>query len=790
MTHALVIVESPAKAKTLHRYLGKGYTVLASNGHVRDLLPKSGAVEPDRNFTMHYEVIDKNARSVDAIAKAVGDVDTVFLATDPDREGEAISWHLFEILKERGVLDGKAVKRVVFHEVTKGAIQDAISHPRDLSPELINAQQARRALDYLVGFNLSPLLWKKIRRGLSAGRVQSPALRLIVEREEEIERFKRREYWSIEADLAHRERPFVARLTQFRDEKLRQFSIESATAAEDARTQLLGSAGGKLKVATIERKQRRRQPAAPFITSTLQQEAVRKLGFTAQRAMRIAQQLYEGIDVGEGSVGLITYMRTDSVNLAAEALHEMREFISETYGKDSLPSHARHYKTTSKNAQEAHEAIRPTSVRRTPAELKAKLSVDQFKLYELIWKRAVASQMKHATIDTVSVDFSCGTGNLFRATGSTVVDKGFMSVYQETAEDDGQEGDETKLPQLKEGEEVPLKEIRAEQHFTEPPPRYSEASLVKSLEEHGIGRPSTYASIISTLRQREYVEMDKKRFIPTDVGRIVNRFLTEHFTTYVDYDFTARLEDELDAVSRGEKEWIPLMQEFWKPFAAQVKEKEEKVSRSDVAQARVLGTDPKTGLQLSVRMGRYGAYAQIGTKDDKDKPRFAGLRPGQRIDTITAQEALDLFKLPRELGKLESGEEIVVNIGRFGPYVRYGSKFVSLKKEDDPYTVPLERALELIEEKKKADAAKLIRKFDDSEVSILNGRFGPYVTDGTRNARVPKDRDPKSLTLEESVTLLQESGTMRGRRRPPQKQPAARPAKKRKAKKKSEDTEE
>jgi len=788
MTESLVIVESPAKAKTLHRYLGKGYTVLASNGHVRDLLPKSGAVEPDENFRMHYEVIDKNARSVDAIAKAVVDVDTVFLATDPDREGEAISWHLYELLKERGVLDGKAVKRVVFHEITKSAIQDAIAHPRDLSPELINAQQARRALDYLVGFNLSPLLWKKIRRGLSAGRVQSPALRMICEREEEIERFKRREYWTIEADVVHPDRPFVARLTQYESEKLKQFSIENTDVATKVRSQLLAQAHGKLRVTTIERKQRRRQPSAPFITSTLQQESVRKLGYTAQRAMRIAQQLYEGIDVGEGAVGLITYMRTDSVNLAAEALHEMREFIGETYGKDAVPPQARHYKTSSKNAQEAHEAIRPTSVRRTPSELKNKLSPDQFRLYELIWKRAVASQMKHATIDTVSVDMECGPGNMFRATGSTIVDKGFMSVYQEGEDEDKQEGeDTTKLPPLKEGQELALTEIRAEQHFTEPPPRYSEASLVKALEEHGIGRPSTYASIISTLRQREYVEVDKRRFIPTDVGRIVNKFLTEHFKNYVDYNFTARLEDELDAVSRGEKEWIPLMKEFWKPFSAQVKEKEEKVSRSDVVQARVLGVEPKSGLQLSVRMGRYGAYAQIGTKDDKDKPRFAGLRPGQRIDTISMTEALDLFKLPRELGKTETGEEIVVNIGRFGPYVRFGSKFVSLKKEDDPYTVGLDRALQLIEEKKAADAAKQIKKFDGTEINVLNGRFGPYVTDGTRNARVPKDRDPKSLTLDEAKTLLEVSGTMRrGRRPPPPRKPAPRKAKtKAKAKSKS-----
>lgn len=765
MVKALVIVESPAKAKTLNRYLGDEYQVMASNGHVRDLLPKSGAVDPANDFAMRYEVIEKNARSVDAIAKAVKSADTLYLATDPDREGEAISWHLYELLKERGVLDGKPVKRVVFHEVTKSAILDAMSHPRDLSLDLINAQQARRALDYLVGFNLSPLLWKKIRRGLSAGRVQSPALRLIVEREEEIEKFKRREYWSIEAELAHADRPFTAKLIEFENERLKQFSIEAGEYAERIKKQLAESAKGALTVSKVEKSQRRRMPAAPFITSTLQQEGVRKLGLTAQRTMRLAQQLYEGIDVGEGAVGLITYMRTDSVTLAGEALSQIRDYIAETFGPQYLPSEARVFKTTSKNAQEAHEAIRPTSISRTPQQLKSKLAPDLFKLYELIWKRALACQMTHATIDTVSVDLACGKGNTFRATGSVVVDKGFMAVYQEGVDDEKEDADERKLPQLKEGESVPLAQLRADQHFTEPPPRYTEASLVKSLEEYGIGRPSTYAAIISTLRQREYVEMDKKRFVPTDVGRIVNRFLTEHFGHYVDYDFTAKLEDELDSVSRGEKDWIPLMREFWEPFSAQVREKEANVSRSDVAQARVLGADPKSGLQVSVRMGRYGPYVQIGSKDDADKPRFAGLRQGQRIDTITLPEALDLFRLPREFGKTEDGGDIVVNIGRYGPYVRYGDKFVSLKKEDDPYSVTKERVLELIDEKKKTDAAKQIKVFDGSGVSILNGRYGPYITDGKRNARVPKDREPQSLTLEESQLLLAEAPPSRRRRK-------------------------
>ena len=757
MGHTLVIVESPAKAKTINRYLGKDYTVMASFGHVRDLRPKSGAVDTENDFEMHYEIIERNEKSVKAISDALKKSDALVLATDPDREGEAISWHLYELLKEKNALDGKEVKRVVFHEVTKSANQDAVEHPRDLSWDLINAQQARRALDYLVGFNLSPLLWKKIRRGLSAGRVQSPALRMIAEREIEIENFKAQEYWTIESDLNHEKKDFLGKLTTLNNEKLKQFSITAEKDATAAKNQLIEEAGGKLKVNNVEKKQRKRLPAAPFITSTLQQEGIRKLGFTAQKVMKVAQQLYEGIDVGDGAVGLITYMRTDSVILANEAIVELRGYISDTYGKDMIPASPRVFKTKSKNAQEAHEAVRPTSAYRAPKDIKSKLSPEQFKLYDLIWKRTVASQMNHATINTVSVDFSCGEGNIFRATGSTVVDMGFMAVYQEGIDDAKTEDDEKMLPPMEIGDEVKLKEIRAEQHFTEPPPRYSEASLVKTLEEYGIGRPSTYASIINTLRQREYVEMDKKRFIPTDVGRIVNKFLTDHFRDYVDYDFTAKLEDELDAVSRGEKEWVPLMREFWKPFAAQIKDKEENVSRSEAAQARELGTDPKTGLPVSVRMGRYGPYVQIGTKDDEDKPKFAGLRPGQRMDTVTYEEAMQLFKLPRELGNTVEGEEVVIGIGRFGPYVRYGGKFVSLKKEDDPYTIELDRALELVKEKKLADANRIIKVFEAEGISILNGRYGPYITDGNKNARIPKETEPASLTLEDCQKIIKEA---------------------------------
>lgn len=758
----LVVVESPAKAKTIKKYLGKDYEVLASYGHVRDLVPKEGAVEPEHESRMRYQVIDRNEKHVQAIAKALKKSDALLLATDPDREGEAISWHLYELLKDRNLLNDKEVRRVVFHEITERAIQDAVEHPRDLSMDLINAQQARRALDYLVGFNLSPLLWRKIRRGLSAGRVQSPALRLIVEREEEIEAFVAREYWTVQADSEKDQQPFVARLTQYQGEKQEQFSITDGTRAAEVKKGLEQAAQGRLHVEKVEKKQRKRNPAAPFTTSTLQQEAARKLGFGAQRTMRTAQSLYEGIDIGTGSVGLITYMRTDSVTLANDALDEIRGFIAERYGNDMLPGEARRYKTKAKNAQEAHEAIRPTSVTRTPESVQKYLSRDQYRLYELIWKRTVACQMIHATIDTVAVDLSCGPGNLFRANGSSIANPGFMAVYLEGVDDAKPgDGDEKMLPNLVEGEDVSLSAIRAEQHFTEPPPRYSEASLVKTLEEYGIGRPSTYASIISTLQDRGYAELENKRFIPTDVGRVVNRFLTDHFTRYVDYDFTAKLEDELDAISRGEMQWVPFLDTFWGPFNQLVGDKAN-ISRDEVAQARVLGSDPATGKEVSVRLGRFGPFVQIGTRDDEDKPRFAGLLPGQRMDTISLEEGLELFKLPRDLGETPDGEKVSANIGRFGPYVRYGSKFVSIKN-GDPYSITLDEALQLIEEKKIADANRTIRHFEGTEVQILRGRFGPYITDGGKNARIPKDREPETLTLEECQKFLAEAPERKGR---------------------------
>src|SRR5579862_8027145 len=762
MAENLVIVESPAKAKTIKKYLGRDFDVLASYGHVRDLVPKEGAVDPDNSYALKYQVLEKNQRHVDAIARTLKKSRALYLATDPDREGEAIAWHLKEILRERGDLNGKSVRRVVFYEITRNAIRAAVEQPRDLSLELVNAQQARRALDYLVGFNLSPLLWKKVRRGLSAGRVQSPALRMICEREAEIEAFKAQEYWTIDGVGTHSAQAFPLKLLEYRGEKVEQFSFTNEKAAREVERTIAAAARGSsaepiLSVLAIDRKQRRRNPAPPFTTSTLQQEAARKLGFNARRTMRLAQQLYEGLDIGEGSVGLITYMRTDSVSLAAEAVREIRAVAARLYGAQEVAEEPRIYKTKSKNAQEAHEAIRPTSAAITPADVEGKIDDDLYRLYALIWKRAVASQMSHALFDTVAVDLLAGPDgpqrHLLRANGSTLVKAGYMSVYQEGSDDQKTDEGDHVLPPMQEGERVALTALKAEQHFTEPPPRFSEASLVKALEEHGIGRPSTYASIISTLQDREYVEMDSKRFIPTDIGKIVNRFLTHHFHRYVEYGFTAAMEDELDAVSRGEEEWTTPLEKFWKPFIHQVDKIDRTVTREQVAQARELGKDPSTGKPVTVRMGRYGPFVQIGTKDDEEKPKFAGLRPGQKMDKITLADAMELFKLPRTLGETEAGETIVANVGRFGPYVKYGSKYVSLK-EDDPYTVGLERAREVIRLKKEADANRIIQDFSEHGIQVLNGRYGPYITDKKKNAKIPKERDPKSLTLEECKALI------------------------------------
>ena len=758
MAKNLLVVESPAKATTINKYLGPDFEVLASYGHVRDLVPREGAVDPEHGFRMHYDIIERNRKHVDRIVRAAKKADAVYLATDLDREGEAISWHIAQILKNHGVDGRTPIRRVVFSEITKRAVQDALEHPRDLAEPLVDAQQARRALDYLVGFNLSPLLWKKVRRGLSAGRVQSPALRMIVEREEEIEKFEPREYWTIEADLGpDADSPFEANLVQLNGEKLEQFDIADEARAREVTDAVERAAAGRFTVARLNKRQRRRRPQPPFITSTLQQEAARRLRFTTQRTMRIAQQLYEGIDIGSGNQGLITYMRTDSVALARDAIGEMRAVIEREFGAGKLPGKPNYYQSKSKNAQEAHEAVRPTSAKLTPIRLRDHLTDEQYKLYQLIWKRAVASQMIPAVYDTVSAEFDVD-GATFRSSGSTLVEPGFLAVYA-----DSKSEKENRLPELEEGDEVALQRIRPEQHFTEPPPRYSEASLVKALEDCGIGRPSTYASIIQTLKDREYVELENRRFTPTSTGRVVAKFLSQHFARYVDYDFTAELEDELDAISRGEHDWVPLLEEFWQPFIDRVHEKEESVSRQEAQQARELGTDPETGKPVIVRLGRYGPFAQIGSAEDNEKPQFAGLRPGQKMDTITLEQALKLFELPRHLGDTPEGEPVQANIGRFGPYIRYGQRnFVSLK-DIDPHEITLEQALERIEAHKQMLRERIIQRFEDEDIEVLKGRYGPFVTDGSRNASVPKDREPSELTLEECRKLLAEAPA-RGRR--------------------------
>ncbi|XZG69940.1 type I DNA topoisomerase [Chitinibacteraceae bacterium HSL-7] len=616
MAQNLLIVESPSKAKTLQKYLGKDFQILASYGHVRGLVRKDGSVDTENDFKMKYQIIDKNKKHVDAICDAVEKAQNVYLASDPDREGEAISWHILEILKGKKLLvDDKTFKRVVFHEITESAVKAAVANPRDIDSNLVNAQQARSALDYLVGFNLSPLLWRKVRPGLSAGRVQSPALRLICEREKEIRAFVSQEYWSIHLDSHKGRQKFVAKLNEWQGRKLEQFDVPDAATQEQI---LAGLNGQDARVTQVEKRKKTRNPAAPFTTSTLQQEAVRKLGMTTDRTMRTAQQLYEGIALSEGTVGLITYMRTDSVALAGEAVAEIRDYIGQNFDTGFLPANPVTYKSKSKNAQEAHEAVRPTSILRTPESVKAFLSPEQFKLYQMIWKRTLACQMAPAKFDTVGVDIAVGQG-VFRASGQTLVFAGFMAVYQED-QDDVEDEDEARLPVLEEGDALPVDKLYGEQHFTQPPPRFSEASLVKALEEFGIGRPSTYASIIKTLKDREYVDLDKKRFIPTDTGEVVNKFLTEHFTQYVDYHFTAKLEDRLDEISTGSREWVPVLDEFWKKFHQQIEEKQS-LSRKDVTHEALDEDCPKCGNKLAIRLGKRGRFIGCSTYPECDYTR-------------------------------------------------------------------------------------------------------------------------------------------------------------------------
>ncbi len=807
----LLIVESPSKAKTLKKYLGNDFEVLASYGHIRDLIPKNGAVDPLNDFAMKYEIIERNSKHMEAITKAVKSADSIYLATDPDREGEAISWHIAEILAEKKLLKNKLLKRVEFNEITQTAVKHAIDNPRDIAMNLVNAQQARRALDYLVGFNLSPLLWKKIRRGLSAGRVQSPALRLIVERELEIEAFKNQEYWTIHLEALKHANKFNAKLVLLNNEKVEQFTVVNHDQQADIVGKLLLASAGKTTVSRVEKKQRSRSPAAPFTTSTLQQEAVRKLGFTTSRAMRVAQQLYEGVDIGSGTVGLITYMRTDSFSLATEAVMSIRDYVKKNFEADYLPKSPIMYKTKAKNAQEAHEAIRPTDINRAPVKMRQYLNDEQFKLYEMIWKRSLACQMSPAKFDAVSVDLAVGSeANLFRATGQTLVFPGFIAVYMEGRDDESDEDAEAKLPHLETGEVLNVEKIYGDQHFTEPPPRYGEASLVKILEEYGIGRPSTYASIISTLQDREYVLLDNKRFTPTDVGRVVVKFLTEHFTKYVDYDFTANLENALDNVADGSREWIPLMSEFWQDFNSQIISKanvdrpgnelideacpkcgkplqkqlsrfgtfigctgyndepkcDYKRSMNGTAQAGAdpvtIGTETESGKSIYLMNGPYGPYLQVGevVEGEKKKPKRVSVPKEIPIATVNIDIANMLLSLPRDLGlHPETNKKIVANIGRFGPYVNHDGKFKSIPKSESVFSIDNAGAIALLAAANTGPApiADLgAHPSGEGRVEIYAGRYGPYVQHAKVRATIPKSIEPESLTMDEALGLLAE----------------------------------
>ncbi len=774
MPKNLVIVESPAKAKTIEGYLGKDYVVASSYGHIRDLPKDDKAIDIKNGFKPTYEVSSDKKDIIAQLKKLVKSSEIVFLASDDDREGEAISWHLKEELK----LKDEQTRRIVFREITKTAILNAIQTPRTIDLDLVNAQQARRILDRLVGFELSPVLWKKIRRGLSAGRVQSVAVRLVVEREREIADFESKSSFKISAEF------LVEESSVLKAELPKKFDTE-----EEALVFLEACRDANFEIQKLDKKPVKKSPAAPFTTSTLQQEASRKLGFSVSQTMTLAQRLYEA--------GKISYMRTDSTNLSEDALNAAAKEISGNFGKEYF--HKRTFKTKSESAQEAHEAIRPTDF----STKEAGKEYNEQRLYELIWKRAIASQMSDAeierTIVTIAIDFKNPDNklpNTLTATGEVIKFDGFLKVYIESTDDD--ESDEDRkglLPPLKEGQKLILDFMKARQGFTRNPPRYTEASLVKKLEEMGIGRPSTYAPTISTVQkrgyvlkedragtEREYKELtltkkdnkidnktlteitgtEKKKLFPTDIAMVVNDFLVEYFENVIDYSFTARVEKEFDEIAQGKKEWVNMLDEFYQRFHAKV-ESSEQIDRSQVKNDRALGDDPKTGLPVIARLGKFGPMVQMGEMDAEEKPKFASLRKGQFIETITLEEALELFKLPRELGEYE-GETVSANIGRFGPYIRHKNLFASLPKEDDPLSVELDRAIELIEAKKKADAEKYIKVFDENEdVQVLKGRYGPYIKVGKKNVKIPKDKEPAELTLEECLELAEKTPEKKGR---------------------------
>ena len=830
----VVVVESPAKAKTINKYLGADYKVLASYGHIRDLPSKDGSVRPDEDFAMDWEIDARSAKQVKEIADAMKGADGLYLATDPDREGEAIAWHVREVLEKKKLLKGKEVKRVVFNEITKTAIQEAFSKPRELDIELVDAYMARRALDYLVGFTLSPVLWRKLPGSRSAGRVQSVALKLLCERETAIEAFNPQEYWSVQGAFDTGSGIMVnANLTILNGDKLDKMSLKTETDAKRAQAAI---ESGPFSVATIEKKQSRRNPPPPFTTSTLQQDASRKLHFSAKKTMQVAQRLYEGVNIGGETVGLITYMRTDGVTMAGEAMNACRSLIGKNYGEAYLPGQPRVFKTKAKNAQEAHEAIRPTDVFRKPKDMAGHLDADQMKLYDLIWKRTIACQMEPVVLDQVAVDIAqAERAVVMRATGSMIAFDGFYRLYTEGRDEDAAKGDDDEriLPDMTEGQALKLNEVLPEQHFTQPPPRFTEASLVKKLEELGIGRPSTYASIISVLQDRNYVTLDKRRFVPEDRGRLVTTFLQSFFERYVEYGFTADLEEKLDDISGGRIKWKTVLDEFWRNFSAAVDGiKELRVREvldtldevlaphffpepenegdadprkcptcddgklslklgkfgafigcSNYPECRftrplvtpqngdgdpfaaelekgpkVLGVDPETKLEVTLRKGPYGVYVQRGEIDPEDKkfkPKRSSLPKGEAPGELTFERAQGLLSLPRKIGPHPEDQQMIqAGIGRFGPYLQYAGMFVSLK-EDDPVEIGLNRAVTLIADSGKKPPVEVGKHPDDNKPILLKtGRWGPFITHNRDRANLPKDLDKDDLTLEKAIELI------------------------------------
>ena len=858
----VVVVESPAKAKTINKYLGKDYLVLASYGHVRDLPAKDGSVRPDEDFAMSWDVDSKSAKRVNDIATALKDSSKLILATDPDREGEAISWHVLEILKRKGALKDKAVERVVFNAITRQSVLEAMRKPRQVDASLVDAYLARRALDYLVGFTLSPVLWRKLPGARSAGRVQSVALRLICDRELEIEAFKSQEFWTIEALLrTGAGDSFGARLWSVGGTKLGKLDIPDETSARAIEATLKA---GRFTVEAVESKPAKRHPFPPFRTATLQQEASRKLGLSSKETMQIAQRLYEGVEIGGETVGLITYMRTDGIQMAPEAVAAARNAILKNFGEPYLPSVPRAYTSKAKNSQEAHEAIRPTDLGRHPASVTKYLDRTQAALYELIWKRTIASQMESAEFERTTADISV-TGNdgkryIFRANGSVVRFDGFLKLYQEDLDDEVDE-DSKRLPELSRGETVGAQEIKAEQHFTEPPPRYSEASLIKKMEELGIGRPSTYTAILSVLRERGYVRMEKKRLIPEDKGRLVTAFLEAFFARYVEYDFTANLEEMLDKISAGEVDWKQVLRDFWQDFTVSVEgTKELRVTHvldalNDIlaphifppregggdprkcqscetgqlslklgkfgafvgcsnypdcrytrqissgegdreavpAEGILLGKEPETGEPVTRRDGRFGPYVQLGEGTEDEKPRRASIPKKRDPASVDLAMALQLLSLPREVGiHPETGKPIVANFGRFGPFILHDGKYATLENPEDVFTVGINRAVDLLAQKKSrpgrtsSSALKDLGEHPEGgRIQVMNGRYGPYVKWGSVNATLPKEQKPEDTTLEEAMALI---AARHGKAKKPKK--AARKAARRKKKSKPVEADE